>query len=152
VTRLRHWVAVGALLPLLWVGSVVLLGGPKTLGYAVLAWALAVVPSTGAVTVLGAVVLRVASRLPEPGDPRRPGALAAALAVTAVVTSVVGAAALSGTVLIRVGTLGVLLSVVVAGLPLTACAAAAWTRWPSATGTGRAGGEPAAGQPLAPGR
>ncbi|WP_454049958.1 hypothetical protein [Cellulomonas sp. Marseille-Q8402] len=135
MTRLWQWAVLGAVLPAVWLVAMVWVQSDPQyragfLGYALLMYVIAVIPAVVLFTLLGALVLTVARRLPARGDARRGRALAVAVVGCAVVTTVVGALLASGggvAVTFAPEVLG--WSALVVGLPLTACAAAAWSRW-----------------------
>lgn len=133
MTRLWHWSVLGVLLLAGWLLALTGTGDPGAragfLGYAVLILLLGSVPAVLLGTLLGAGVLAVARRLPPVGDPRRGRALALALAVTTVLTTVVGAALVTDGVAVGPGPAMLGLSALLVGLPLTAAAATAWARW-----------------------
>lgn len=133
MTRVWHWSVLGVLLLAVWLVALASSGDPGAragfLGYAVLMFLLGVVPAVLLGTLLGAGVLAVARRLPPQGDARRGRALAVAVTITGVATTVVGAALATGGVVVALGPEAFGWSALLAGLPLTAAAATAWTRW-----------------------
>lgn len=133
MTRLWHWAVLGVLLLAVWLVALAWTGDPEAragfLGYAVLILLMGVVPAVLLGTLLGAGVLAVARRLPPPGDPRRGRALAVAVAVTAVATTLVGAVLATGGAPLALAPAVLGWSALLVGLPLTAAAATAWARW-----------------------
>ncbi|GIG37050.1 hypothetical protein [Cellulomonas pakistanensis] len=133
MTRAWHWSVLGVLLLAVWLAALAWTGDPEAragfLGYAVLMLLLGVVPAALLGTLLGASVLAVARRLPPRGDARRGRALAVAAAITAVATTVVGAVLATGGVAVAIAPAVLGWSALLAGLPLTAAALTAWTRW-----------------------
>jgi hypothetical protein len=134
MTRVWHWSVLGVPLLAVWLVGLAWTGDPADragfLGYAVLMYVLGVVPVVLLMTLVGAGVLAVARRLPRPGDPRRGRALVVAVAVAAVVTTVVGTVLASGgQVAVRLSPEVLGWSALAVGLPLTAAAAVAWARW-----------------------
>ena len=134
MTRTWHWSVLGVPLLAGWLVALAWAGDPAYragfLGYAVLMFVLGVVPVVLLLTLVGAGVLAVARRLPRPGDPRRGRALAAAVAATAVLTTLAGAVLGPGGPAV-VGAAPAVLgwSALAVGLPLSTAAAVAWTRW-----------------------
>lgn len=133
MTRLWHWSVLGVLLPAVWLVALTGTGDPGAraglLGYAALILLLGAVPAVLLGTLLGAGVLAVARRLPPAGDPRRGRALATAVAITAVATTVLGAVLATGTVAVSLAPAVLGWSALLVGLPLTLAAATAWARW-----------------------
>lgn len=133
MTRLWHWSVLGVLLLAVWLLALTGTGDPDAragfLGYAVLILLLGAVPAVLLGTLVGAGVLAVARRLPPAGDARRGRALAVAVAVSAVATTVLGAVLATGVVAVSLAPAVLGWSALLVGLPLTLAAATAWARW-----------------------
>jgi hypothetical protein len=134
MTRTWHWSVLGVPLLAVWVVALAWTGDPAYragfLGYGVLIFLVGVLPVVLLLTAVGAGVLAVARRLPRPGDPRRGRALAVAVAVAAITTTVAGAVlAGGGPVAGRVAPELLAWSALAVGLPLTTAAGVAWARW-----------------------